>query len=617
MTKLIENIAAKQWPAFLVIALSALTLYSFALTAPFKYLDDTYSIVSNPTIHDITNAGRIFTESFFGAGHYYRPLVSLSFMFDYHFFGLDSFYYNLESFLIHIASAWIIFLSMSLLLNDRTKGFWVGFLFAVHPIHWEALCNISGRAILLSGFFIFSSFYFYLLFLKYRQSVVHLILSVLFFAGGLLCKESAAMLPVVLIGHLFWIKRAKLKEYVWLLPYFIIIAIYIFVRKILGFTSTYPWDDTAQLSLGFVSFLSSVLIHLWSFVYPFDLHFDRSFAVYKTAIDPGVIMTLIIYAGIFTLIVQCYKRIEPVVLFALFWFFVELFPVAQVVTTIGVQPGVISTADHFLYVPSVAVFILLVFFAQGACGMLTRTRLASKVVCMFCIGGILISWMMMTQKQAVIGRSALSMLTQSIAENPNNARVRTSLGLEYARIRQFALAEEQFRKSLELRPAEPIATISFAQSLCDQGRFGECILTYEEITDVGGLESLYEDNLNLAYQARVRQYENFLKSDPENADLYYNLAVAQSKSGMVKKAVASYLKAIDLKPDFRMALFNLGAIYEGEDQYMKAAQYYELMLGIVDVDDENSDYARVRLIDLYTKLNMPERIKAHRNLPGQ
>lgn len=614
MNKFLNRIIHHPIYPFIAIGLFAFVLYSFALNAPFKALDDAYSIVSNPTIHDIKNAPQLFTESFFGAGHYYRPLVALSFMIDYHFFGTNSLFYNLESLLIHITSAWIIFLFVSLLLNDRAKGFWVGFIFAIHPIHWEQLVNISGRAILLSGFFVFGSFYFYLLFQKYRHSLVHLIVSVVLCAAGLLCKESAAMLPIVLVGYLFLIKKAAFKEYVWLLPYFAVIAGYIGVRKLLGFTSTYPWEDAVQYTMGFLTFLSSVIVHIVSLIYPFNLHFDRSFVVHQSFTDPALLMTIILFGGVTYAFYQARTRVSPIVWFCLFWFFVELFPVAQVVTTIGVQPGVISTADHFLYVPSVAVFILIVLLGYQGVNFLRERNLASPLVCTFLIAGTLVGWMIMTQKQAVMGRSAITMLDQSVRHDPHNARVRTSLGLEYARINNFELAEQQFRESLRLRPDEPVAAVSLAQTLCDQRRLSECILQYEGIRDIYGQEMLYKKNLRQAYQQQAQFYQQLLKADPKNVELYYSLAIAQSKTGQVDAAIQTYLKALSIKPDFRMALFNLGAIYEGRHEPMKAAQYYEMMLDIDARADEVTDYARLRLIGLYTDLNMPKRLNKHRRL---
>ena len=76
----------------LIVLVLGFTAYSFVLEAPFKTMDDNSSIVNNSDIQDISNIKRIFTSSFFGDSHYYRPLVSLSYMLEYHFFGLNSFY---------------------------------------------------------------------------------------------------------------------------------------------------------------------------------------------------------------------------------------------------------------------------------------------------------------------------------------------------------------------------------------------------------------------------------------------------------------------------------------------------------------------------------------------
>jgi len=103
----------------LIIVVLGFTAYSFVLEAPFKTLDDNISIVYNSDIQDLSNVKKIFTSSFFGDNHYYRPLVSFSYMLEYHFFGLNSFYYNLTNVIFHLAIAVSVFFLVLLLFNGR------------------------------------------------------------------------------------------------------------------------------------------------------------------------------------------------------------------------------------------------------------------------------------------------------------------------------------------------------------------------------------------------------------------------------------------------------------------------------------------------------------------
>src|SRR3989338_399914 len=195
-----RKIVLNSWLTILVIIFLGFSAYSFVLGSPFKTLDDNISIVYNPSIKSFSHLKSIFATSFFGSGHYYRPLVSFSFMAGYAFFGLNPFYFNLTNILIHAATSCVIFFLVTALMNNRLIAFLTAVLFVIHPINWEAVCNISGRAILLSAFFAVSAFFCYVLFYR-RKSIVFYICSIVFFALALLSKESAAMLPLVILDR--------------------------------------------------------------------------------------------------------------------------------------------------------------------------------------------------------------------------------------------------------------------------------------------------------------------------------------------------------------------------------------------------------------------------------
>ncbi|MDE2222265.1 MAG: hypothetical protein KGK03_04255, partial [Candidatus Omnitrophica bacterium] len=137
-----------------VIIVLGFTAYAAMLHAPFRIMDDHISIIDNPAIKSTKNIPVIFKEGYFHDQSYYRPLVNLSFMGEYHFFGLDSFFYNLDNLILHIFNALLVFLLVSILTGNSGTGFGAGLLFVLHPVQWEAVCNVPGRSILLSAFFV-------------------------------------------------------------------------------------------------------------------------------------------------------------------------------------------------------------------------------------------------------------------------------------------------------------------------------------------------------------------------------------------------------------------------------------------------------------------------------
>src|SRR5262245_8272604 len=79
--------------------------YSFALQGSFKTMDDEVSIVKNEDIRSFKNIGKLLTSSFFGDKSYHRPMVMISFMTEYHFWGLNALYYYVTNIFLHTINA--------------------------------------------------------------------------------------------------------------------------------------------------------------------------------------------------------------------------------------------------------------------------------------------------------------------------------------------------------------------------------------------------------------------------------------------------------------------------------------------------------------------------------
>ena len=331
--------------------------YGSMLPAPFRTMDDRMSIVDNPMIKSPQYIPDIFREGYFHDQSYYRPLINLSFMGEYRAFGLHSFFYNLDNLILHVLNALLVFLLVSKLTNNSSIGFWTGLLFAIHPLQWEAVCNIPGRSILLSAFFVLSSFTLFLGFYK-DQRRIYLPLVLITFFLGLLCKESTAVLPCVVLAYLATDKsKSWPQKLICLWPFVLGIAVYLFLRELFGIILVHQTISPLVWILGFVTFLRSLITDLRLFILPVDLHYDRSLPFMLSFKDPQALGTCLFWAGALVIFIFSYRKIHPFILFLMFWFFIELSPVSQLVASIGVGAGHISTAEHFLYLAGIPVFI--------------------------------------------------------------------------------------------------------------------------------------------------------------------------------------------------------------------------------------------------------------------
>ena len=467
------------------------------LRAPFRSMDDAPTIVDNPVIRDFKNITKVLTGSFFGDHSYYRPLVTLSFMAEYHAFGLDAFWFNLDNVILHVLNSFLVFALIRRLWKDQTTAFWVALLFAAHPVQWEAVSNISGRAILLNALFVFSAFYLFLEF-YHRRRMILLLGSVLSFVLGLLSKESAAILPVVMILFMVFSPKEERKPWFAVAPFFLFLFGFIILRHQLGITQLFGWGSWDALVLGFLSFARGVITYLRLFVFPVDLYFDRSHMVFGDFFDPQLMFTIFFWLTAIFLLFKYRRAIDGKLMFLAFWFLVELAPVSQIVTSLGVQPGFISLAEHFLYVPSVAMLTALVAGGRYLWDLNQKKNVCSPAIAAAAVGGFFVFLFLTTIQQTVYASNELSMLKRSVLMQPYNSRVQYSLGMNYVNRGMFQVAESYFRQATAIDPWNVRAQIALGKALCDQKRYEEGIAVYQSIRNAGSFETILRENLRLS-----------------------------------------------------------------------------------------------------------------------
>ncbi len=138
---------------FLVLFLAG-AAYANSLGNGFAY-DDNSILPQNPLVTSGDWRGALSSpyqpDALEGAG-LYRPVTSLSFTLEWMAFGDDPLGYHLLNLLFHALVSLLVFLLL-LEMGAVIPALVGGVLFAVHPLHSEAVANVVGRAELYSAFF--------------------------------------------------------------------------------------------------------------------------------------------------------------------------------------------------------------------------------------------------------------------------------------------------------------------------------------------------------------------------------------------------------------------------------------------------------------------------------
>uniref|UniRef100_A0A8D0NS65 dolichyl-phosphate-mannose--protein mannosyltransferase n=1 Tax=Sus scrofa TaxID=9823 RepID=A0A8D0NS65_PIG len=147
--------------------------YGRSLQGEFVH-DDVWAIVNNPDVRPgAPLRWGIFSNDFWGKGmaentshKSYRPLCVLTFKLNIFLTGMNPFYFHAVNVILHcLVTLVLMYTCDKTVFKNRGLAFVTALLFAVHPVHTEAVAGIVGRADVLACLL------FLLAFLSYNRSV--------------------------------------------------------------------------------------------------------------------------------------------------------------------------------------------------------------------------------------------------------------------------------------------------------------------------------------------------------------------------------------------------------------------------------------------------------------
>ena len=339
------------------------------------------------------------------------------------------------------------------------------------------------------------------------------------------------------------------------------------------------------MAMGVVSFLRGVLTYLLLFLFPTDLYFDRARRVFVSPHEFGFIATLAIYAGIGVLIWRKWRALTPLARFCLVWFWIELLPVSQIVTSIGVYPGAISVAEHFVYMACIPAFILLALGLEQGIAWLKARRLVSTLILALAGVGMTVFLLVMLLGRATCASSEFAMLHESLAHDPHNSRLQYSLGRLFADTGYKDLAVEAFRRSVKLHNCNPNYHMALGVALADRGDNLEAVRIWEAMPARDDISKAILDRKKSAYAALVKEYEAKHAAAPNDPQVLFALGVFQAKLGDQDKALASFEAAWAADSTRFDALFNVAVTAEGLGNWPKARTAYTELAARAAVDN--------------------------------
>jgi len=382
----------------------------------------------------------------------FRPVTAATLAINYKLGGLEPLGYHLLNLLMHAGVVWLLYTLLESLFGGVPGGRMIAFvatlLFAVHPIHTEAVTSIVGRSELLAAGFLLAA---WILHLRDQQ-----ISSLVCFSLALLSKESAvAFLPLVLIGDYAtgqWKSRWKYAGIATLTVLYLGILWRVQGGRFGQTTISLLDNPLARLPAGWR--VVNALRVAWKYValqiYPAVLSCDYSFNQIPVFRDlrhtlPAALAT----AAVLGVWLWAIRKRKIGVALAVGIYAAAFAATANILVPTGTMMG-----ERLAYLPSVGFCLLL---AMGWRWLEERQRAVAWGVLAVVVSALGTRTMARNRDW----KDNLTLFTAAVHAVPQSAKMHSYLGTEYMDRNEYVDARKEYQIALRINPEFPDALSSY------------------------------------------------------------------------------------------------------------------------------------------------------------
>ena len=542
-----------------VIILLTLVVYLPAMRCGFVF-DDYPLIVDNGIVKASDGLYRFWLTT--EAPDYY-PLTSSLWWLEWRLWHANPIGYHVVNVFLHALNAVLVWL---LLRRLKIPGAWAtGLVFAVHPVNVATVAWVVEQKNTLSMLFYTVAILLYLRFYENgRWNSYGLALAA--FLLALLSKTAVVMLPLVLLGCVWWMRgRVQRKDFLYTLPFFALSLVSGLVT--IWFQNNRALEGHAARTVDFATRLAAAGWVPWFYLYKILLPFNLTVVYSRWQVDashwvsfvPGIILV-----GCLTLFWRYRATWGRPFLFGLGYFVATLFPVLGFFDQGFYRFSLV--ADQWQYYSMVGVIALIVAAGVRICrhmsdnGQYWFKAVGVVVLTMFAFG----TWM-----RSSVYANNLTLWRDNVTKNPKAWLAQYHLGVALGQVGRLHEATQCFGEALRIKPDDPETRYNLGVALFRLGRVPEA----------------------------MAQWERALRLNPDDVAAHYNLANALKETGKIEEAITHYEQALRIQPDFAKAHYNLAVALRRAGEVANSTEHCRraIDLAIAQGDTELANAARMQL----------------------
>lgn len=455
------------------VALLAFAASATGLPNQYAY-DDVFVIQRDARLHTLVHWWHFFADSYWSknwGGDGYRPLTLLGFAVQWAIGHGSPLVFHIVNVALYMALCVAVFWLLTGVLPSAPA--WIAAaLFAVHPVHTEAVANVVGQSELTVGLLLTLAMALYV---YGRQqgplSLGRKVAIAVMYAAAMLFKEHGiTLVALVVAAELTVVRdarplRARLVE---LRP---------FVLALVAIAMAFLWARGAVLAgrfNGFRPFVPFEGLHLstpgriltmigvapqWGRLFLWPAHLTTEYSPPWIPISQGPsigeLPGLLLMIGVIGLAFATWRKF-PVASFGLGWLIIAMSPVSNLVLPAG-----FLIAERTLLFPSVGVMIFLGSLIPFVYEWLAPRRLqwagAAAVFVLLGLG----TWRSATRSR--LWHDDDTLFKQEVIDTPDSYRTHFMLGAWLMQNKRMREGEAEYNKGMRLFPFDPFMAFSFGE----------------------------------------------------------------------------------------------------------------------------------------------------------